>query len=481
MNSPVFLKKLLKTVENQQEIGQSLARFLLYHPINEFEPFFESLGLKEFDVSHLLPQNSVFLSDNLLLIKNVHVLCDYGFPRHTLGSMYLKEKEIFGYEPGSLGWKLLAYEDLGLTKGSVIRVVAISPSLLIGDLNQNFVQLLEELKSLGIGCNWIVGQLSENNLYNWSKMLRVLYFFSEVVLDKEELGGLFERNSDFLLDASGYRAYSLIGVLLKLGCAMNKITNLLLQFPQIQVGDFIDNLRQSLIFLIEIEMEAKEIKGIVHSHLQLLGSCSLKRPNSVLVGLNVGKKRLCEIIKKDPNQLKNWVLGSKLSRLPKCSKDQKLMEKTSLLASLGFIEDSCEMKNALKVFRGKGIELQERFDCFVKAGLNPTDVLHMIKAVPQILNQSSNMIEKKIDFLVNNLGLPIASLLAFPLYLSFSIKRVKLRFLMYEWLKDQGKANSNLALSTILADSDKDFTLRFVNRHPKGPEVWEKLKQVYYL
>ncbi|KAJ8640860.1 hypothetical protein MRB53_017554 [Persea americana] len=383
MNSPTFLRKLLKHAENEQEIRQSMVRFLQYHPINEFEPFFESLVLKQSQVSQLLPHNLMFLCDNPWLVENVRALCDYGIPPSYVGKMYTEEREIFGYENGVLGSKLLAYEDVGLGKASVVT----SPSLLTEDVKGEFVKVLEELKNLGIESDWITGQLSENNTYDWSRMLGVLHFFGEMGYSKEELGGLFISHPELLLDGSGDTAFSLIALLLKLGFARNEIITLFLQFPEVIIGDFIENMRQGLAFLIEIGMETEQIVKIVHSHLQVLGSCSLKRPNSVLAKLNVGKKRLCGIIKEDPNQLKNWVFGSKISPLPKPSRDARLMQKTAFL---------------------------ERFDFLVRAGLKPTDVSNMIKAAPQVLNQSRDMLQKKIDFFVNSLGFPLESLLEFP-------------------------------------------------------------------
>lgn len=481
MNSPTFLRKLLKHVENEQEIRQSMVKFLQYHPINEFEPFFESLGLKQSQVSQLLPHDLMFLCDNPLLVENVRTLCDYGIPRSYVGKMYMEEREIFGYGNGVLGSKLLAYEDVGLSKAGVVKLVATSPSLLIEDVKGGFVKVIEELKNLGIESDWITGQLSENNTYDWSRMLGVLHFFGEMGYSKEELGRLFVSHPELLLDGSGNTAFSLIALLLKLGFARNEIITLFLQFPEVIIGDFIENMRQGLTFLIEIGMETEQIVKIVHSHLQVLGSCSLKRPNSVLAKLNVGKKRLCGIIKEDPNQLKNWVFGSKISPLPKPSRDPRLMQKTAFLMTLGFTEGSDEMKNALKLFRGSSVELQERFDCLVRAGLKPTDVSNMIKAAPQVLNQSRDMLQKKIDFFVNSLGFPLESLLEFPWYMSYSIERVKLRFLMYEWLKDQEKVIPTLALSTILVCSEKVFALQYVNRHPKGPEVWKTFKKALSL
>ena len=43
-NSPFFLQGLLKKVDMASNIGRSVSRYLRYHPINEFEPFFCLLG-----------------------------------------------------------------------------------------------------------------------------------------------------------------------------------------------------------------------------------------------------------------------------------------------------------------------------------------------------------------------------------------------------------------------------------------------------
>ncbi|OEL36412.1 hypothetical protein BAE44_0002567 [Dichanthelium oligosanthes] len=68
------------------------------------------------------------------------------------------------------------------------------------------------------------------------------------------------------------------------------------------------------------------------------------------------------------------------------------------------------MKKALKAFRGKGDELQDRFDFLVRTGLAQKDVVNMIKIAPQILNQKINVLESKISFLVNETAYPLSLL-----------------------------------------------------------------------
>ncbi len=78
----------MKRVENEGGIGRSIIHLLRYHPINEFEPFFEGMGLKPTEYVPLLPRNLMFLSDDELLLENYHVLCNNGIARNKIGKIY---------------------------------------------------------------------------------------------------------------------------------------------------------------------------------------------------------------------------------------------------------------------------------------------------------------------------------------------------------------------------------------------------------
>ncbi|KAF5189379.1 Transcription termination factor mtef18 protein [Thalictrum thalictroides] len=434
------------------------------------------MGLTPSEINQVLPRNLMFLKDDDLLIDNYHALCNYGVPRSMIGKIYMEARDVFSYDHGVLYSKLLAYEDLGLNHNSVVKVIMSNPSFLIGSVNGDFVKLLDLLKSSEIDFKWIEERLSYKNSYNWSRMLQFLSFISEIACSKENLKNLMRRHPQLLVEDSGRTAINLVGILLKMGSTGKEISSFLLQFPRVQIGTFVKNLRQGLLFLIEIEMDANDINKIVCEHPLLLGFCSLKKPTSILSMLKVGKKRLCNHIKEDPNRLKKWAMGSKVEPLPNSGDNQKsFMQKTEFLLNVGFIENSDKFNKALKVFRGKGGELQERFDCFVEAGLDRKDVTEIIKVAPQVLNQTKHMIEQKIDFLVNEMCYPISSLVAFPQCICYTVERAKLRLAMYTWLKDEGAPE--LALSTILSCSENAFVTRYIKNHPGGLEVWENLKK----
>ncbi|CAA6670190.1 unnamed protein product [Spirodela intermedia] len=453
MNSPIFLSNLLKKVKDRQDIGRSITRFLLFHPINEFEPFFESLGLVPSEFNQYLPRDLMFLSDDSVLLQNYHTLVNYGVPRTKIGKIFKEAMGILFSEDGILSSKLRSYEEIGLSRTSIIKIISSAPSLLIGDVDRDFVRVLEELESMGVDREWIGRNLSEENSYLWGRMLMLLQFFRQLGFSRREVGALVRRNPGFLLDNSGKMVFSVVGLLAKMGSTKDELSGLFLHFPSIQLESFVNNLRFSLLFLTTIGMEPEDIKEVT--------------PCSVLTSLSVGHKRLCRIIKQDPHQFKNWVFGMKIDRLPNCKQDHiSLEQKEKFLLGLGFSENSKEMKRALSKFRGKGDELQERYNCFVDAGLDPKDVSKMIKLAPHILNQSKDVLEMKMDFLVNGLGYPLDSLVTFPSFMSFTLEGSK-----------PGKVKPNMALSTILATAEKVFLKRFVERHSEGPKVWEKFKR----
>lgn len=484
-NAPLFLQNLLSKLDVDDDVGRSLSRFLRYHPINEFEPFLESLGLKLSELSPLLPKNLIYLSDDDVLVENYHVLCNYGVPRSKIGKMYKEGMEMFRYDFGVLSLKLQSYEKLGLSKPTIIKLITCCPALLIGDINEDFLKVLEKLKSFGVELDWIRGSLSDKSRYEWNRILEMLHFLGGLGCNKKDLSMFIKEHPRFVFDESGKKIYILVAVLLKLGLSREEILLFFEQYPRILTGNFTKNLWRSVQFLSEIRMEKEDIASIVSKHAQVLGSSYCLQPKVVLENLNLSAKSFCEVINKDPSQFSVLTSRRKASStcLPKIE-GTFLKEKTAFLLRIGFLENSDEMAKALSKFRGRGDQLQERFDCLVNAGLDCHTVSEMIRSVPPVLNQSTDVIQKKLNYLLNHLGYPVQSLVAFPTFLCYNLEKIKRRFSMYKWLKENGvviatknrkMVSSTVALSTLLACSDARFVKYVVSLHPEGPEVWERL------
>lgn len=473
----VFRSKVKTREMRDERATTALQRLFRYHPINEFEPFFESMGLKPSEYESFLPQDLMFLSDDEALLENYRVLCNYGVMRTKIGGIYRDAGEVFSFGDGVLASKLRAIEDLGFSKTTVIKLVTCCPAVLTRGPHAE-LKIIKWLDDTGIQRDWIGQFLSIKKSYNWRKMVEVPQFFTELGFDKEGIGKLIRQHPDFLLDGSGKALFRAVAIMLKAGSGKEDLFDLFLDFPDVQARSFARNIQSLILFLTEIDVSEEDIKKFVVANASMLGSARVKKANSILTYLNVGKRRLWRIIMEEPHELMKYALGLKVNRLPPYDRTEKsLKEKVKFLKNIGFEEGSDDMNKALKTFRGKGDQLQDRFDFLVKTGFEPKDVSKMIKVAPQVLNQKIHVLESKIAFLLNETSYPLSALVGYPAYLSFTIERTKARFLMYNWLREKGLVPPNLALSTLLACSEKRFLKYLVLKHEKGPEVWEKLKK----
>ncbi|PIN24804.1 Mitochondrial transcription termination factor, mTERF [Handroanthus impetiginosus] len=392
--------------------------------------------------------------------------------------MYMKVNEIFRYEMRVLDVKLRAYEQLGLNRSTVIKLVTCSPQLLVGEVNDAFIRVLDELKELGFDLNWIGGSLSSENKYNWNRILNALRFFREVGYNHAQMGAMLKNESALLFDGSGRQVYVVFGALFKLGLNMNEAYALVSENHQILSPKCVKNFRKALHFLFEIGMEPEDIAQILSNHMKLFSSHSLKGPKTVLRNFNYDKHSLRQTLKKDPSTFFNIAFKSNVcsTKHAAARNPNNFVDKTEFLLRIGYVENSEEMVKALKLFRGRGDQLQERFDCLVKAGLDFNAVSSMVKLAPAVLNQTKCVLEKKIEFL-KNLGYPVDAIVSFPSYLCYDMNRISLRFSMYGWVRGKGVAKPMLSLSTLLACSEARFAKYFVNIHPEGPVLWESLQK----
>ncbi|KAL1196889.1 Transcription termination factor MTEF18 [Cardamine amara subsp. amara] len=484
-NAPFFNDNLLKKLNGgcdveADDVVRSITRFLWFHPVNEFEPFLESLGLKPSEFSHLIPCDKMFLNEDEFLLENYHIFWNYGIGREKMGKIFKEAREVFGYETGVLASKIKRYENLGFSKLFLSKLIVCSPSILIGNMNVELGKAMEMLKAMGFGVDWVTENLSEEVSYDWSSMYRCLSFLRDLFADENELRELLRKSPSLIFVDSGEWTLILAGFETKLGSSRSDLSSLIQTFSQIQsLGKCVSNLRHCLLFLRDIKLKADEIGKVFRSHSSWIGVSRLKQTSTLLLNLKGGKRRLRQVIQESPEEMKKWTKGLRLQPLPGTGVDTKSKTmKTRFLLDLGYKENSEEMERALKSFRGRGSELQERFNVLVSFGLNEKDAKDMVKTSPDILTQSSDVLESKVNYLVNELGYPLSTLVAFPTCLKYTLQRMKLRFAMFFWLQARGKADPKLAVSSILVYSDKCFATKFVNRHPDGPKHFEDLKKL---
>ncbi|XP_051142137.1 transcription termination factor MTEF18, mitochondrial-like [Andrographis paniculata] len=481
-NASDFLDGLLQRVEiDAGDVGGSLARFLRYHPVNEFEPFFESIGLKPSEYASFLPRNLMFLNDDQFLLQNYYTLCNYGVRRDKIGRIYKEARDLFRHDSSILKSRLGSFELLGLEQFLVAKIITSSPYLLRGDSNKEFLEFLEKLKNIGIGYDWLAEHIHEGSSYSWKCMLELMCLLTKMGLNEDKVGEVIIRHPGLLFEGSGRFANRIVGMLLKFGSTQSDIQTMFLQFPDLSAAKFVNNLGRCYKLLVKIRMPVEDIGWIFRSYPLLLGSCEVREFHSMRCALNCGRERLRQMVMDDPTVLKKWVIGVRIERPPEMKRILKVkILRTKFLLNLGFVEKSKEMEKAIKALRGKAGELQERFDYLVNAGLSRQDAIRMVKVYPEIINQSTDSIAAKIDCFVRDLGYPLSDLVTHPRLLSYTIPRLKLRLLTYRWLKNEGAVNPNLTLSSIFACSNDTFLRCYVKSHSGGREIWERLKEELY-
>ncbi|XP_058748275.1 transcription termination factor MTEF18, mitochondrial-like [Vicia villosa] len=483
-NSPHFIHQLISRVRvyNRHyafDFPRALRRYLMYHPINEFEPFLESIGIHPRELNLLLPKDLFFLRDDSLLVDNFHVLFIHGVPRNRMWKIYREAREVFGYGSGVLSKKFESYENLGLSKSSVAKLFVCCPLLLVGDeVDPQFVVVLDWLKRIGIDIGWFVNCMWPSRTYRWKAIIDSIEFFRQGGCSEKPMYDLFKADPKLLLEGLGKRMYLVIGRLVKLGLDVNEICFCFREHPDILSSRRMKNLMSVIAFMYNIRMEQEETTRVLYNYMHILSKHSIKGHTTMSKELGVGKGDLREMIQDDP--LEFFSLAVKLKQ--KKDKNEFYYDlhlgKTSFLRKLGYNDNSEEMEIAMKMFEGKGDKLQERFDCLVEAGLEYDTVVGMVKRVPGILSIRKTVMQKKIDFLKNTLGYPIEFLARYSRYFFHNLDKIFARFAMYKWLKKRNVINRELYLSTIITPSEKQFLELFVNTHPEGPTAWQTINSL---
>ncbi|AED95206.1 mitochondrial transcription termination factor-related / mTERF-like protein [Arabidopsis thaliana] len=411
------------------------------------------------------------------MFENFHVLCYYGIPRDKIGRLYKEAREIFVYENGVLASKLEPYEILVLRKAIVIKLVTCCPLLLVGGIDCEFVSVVNKLKGLNLGCDWLARYLSVRKTYNWRRILETMELLEKVGFKEKKLSNLLKAYPDLVGETSGNKAYIMFEKFHKVGLQMNEIDKLLIDNSEMLLEKSVKRILEALKFLKCIRIEKQFVVRFLQCHMKHICSSSLLVPRAVWNRLKIRRDELCQIIKEEPLRLFSIASKTNKGRIELDSLDSRNAEKTTFLLKLGYVENSDEMVRALKKFQGRGDELQERFDCFVKAGLDYNVVSQLVKRAPHILNRPKDIIEKKIIMLIDYLVYPIESVIESPTYLCYSMKRIHQRFTMYIWLRERDAVIPRLTLGTVVGISNTLIVPYFVNTHPEGPATWENIKK----
>ncbi|KAL0373452.1 UNVERIFIED_CONTAM: Transcription termination factor MTEF18, mitochondrial [Sesamum radiatum] len=440
-NSPQSLWKVVSEIPfSRSTFGYSFQRYLRYHPINELDFFLESIGLN----------------------------CDK------------EEAPIFVIDPSELQRKIHGIKSgYGLNSISVISICLAFPRVLYSEMDG----LLSDLKVL-----FLDHDLLSNVDGNVDAVLEVcekIRMFYDLGCEMGKVGELMGRSKSIFVEHTKEVLMSKIEYFSKLNVQKDQIGLFLLSRPEIFGFDLEGRVISVSGFLEHFGLEKKEVESLQQKYPHVFGRNRMANLPHVMRSMDLGEWFFEKMKRGNHTLLVTYAIRSMEDDVDKHYMDSLkrlrakrtyiyAVKKLNFLHSIGFGENRFAVKT-LSVLSSSSSQLQLRFDCLLHCGIEYSKLCAMVKLSGKILNQHESILEKKLEFLCNDMGSSLQYLNVFPGYLCYDLEqRIKPRFELHKWLMDQGLCEKEYSLSTIIASSEKTFIARLSRIHPAAPKKWRE-------
>ncbi|CAI0445907.1 unnamed protein product [Linum tenue] len=481
-NSTVSLSNLMANVEyTASDFSKSLRKFLRYHPINELEFFYESLGIGYDEVRGFLPADKFFFSEDGSALAVACGLSGFGFPWNELGKLYKEEGAIFTKSPEEITSRLHGFKDYGFGNTSVIGICMAFPFVLNGQPVEEIDALFKDLKMLFM--DFDLASHVEGNLDAWYEMCRKLKMFYDLGCEKGRVGDLMGRSKKMFIDVQEQVLADKIRYFTRLGVGKMDVALLLLEKPELLVLDLGAQMFSIMGLLRHFGLSTLQLAFVSEQYPHALGRNKMANLPHVMRAMDLHTWFFDRLKNGDHHLLGSYAMtdpaedfdkefADGLERIKVSRTPVHNMSKLDFLHGIGFGENALTMK-VITFVHGTKIELQERFDCLLNAGIEFPKLCQIIRIMPKILNQNPEIIEKKLNYLCNEMGSSLQYLDVFPAFLNFNLeKRIKPRFRFHMWLMEKGLGSNNYSIASMVATSEKNFIHRLHGIHPAVPKYW---------
>ncbi|GLJ32370.1 hypothetical protein SUGI_0651400 [Cryptomeria japonica] len=119
--------------------------------------------------------------------------------------------------------------------------------------------------------------------------------------------------------------------------------------------------------------------------------------------------------------------------------------------------------------------LEAKIDNLQFCSLSPEEVWELIRVAPLVLYTSEESIKKKIDFMLNDMGLSIDFVTKHPHMFTMSLDKVmRPRFLVLQSMiaMDGIEEVNSSRLYTMLVMNEVKFVAQIIERHPESAVLW---------
>lgn len=445
----------------------------------------ESIGISYSEVNGFLPANKFFFSEDGTVLSAACALSGFGFPWTRLGKLYKEEGSIFRKSPEELMARLCRFKGYGLSNVAVIGICLTFPHVLSGEvgLGGEVDGLFDSLKMVFV--DFELASRVEGDVDAWYEVCRKIRVFYDLGCVKGMVGELIGKSKHVFLEYPEEVLAQKAEYFCRFGVKKEEAGLLLLRIPEILNIDLETPVISVLGFLKHFGLSTKDLRSVSQKYPYVLGRNKMANLPHVMKALDLHEWFFLKIRNGNHQLLANYVLGDPDEDLDKDFKDglemiqssrtpTHSMNKLNFLLGVGFGENALTMK-VLAHLHGTSTELQERFDCLLRVGIEFSKLCMMVRSTPRIINQKPETIERKVNFLCQEIGVSLQYLDVFPAFLCFDLEnRIKPRYRFHVWLAEKGFCTKAYSIASIIATSEKNFLARLSGIHPDAPKRWSE-------
>ncbi|KAK1262526.1 hypothetical protein QJS04_geneDACA018424 [Acorus gramineus] len=492
LHSPASLKTLLSslrpTPSSPSDFPRSVSRFLSFNPLNEFDFFFESIGLSPAKSdSPSRDDVGFFLSEDARLLPSTFALAGLGFPWTRLGLLYAADASVFVQTPEELRSRMRRLESMGLGRMSAIGVCLAFPFVL-GEKGEDFVGLERVLVDFDLGA--FKGKNVEE-AYELGRKIRFFYDLGLGRADDDEARESIRRNRDAFLSLDHAVLVEKVGFLRRFDLSNEDIASIVLQSPSILKLDLESPIDSILDYLKWVGLDDSAAAAVVKRSRHVLGKNNLRNLPATMKAADLqswfaralrsgGHERVLLAIPsfRTPsveNADRRFQEGlAEAATTSSAHPNPSVLNRVDFLRSVGFGENEITLRAAMQI-HGRKERLRERFELLLRAGFGYARLTRMVRGYPKILNNSPEALEEKVEFVRGaEYGGLIEEIEKFPMFLCFDLaNRVRARYAFLEWLRQkEGVVVKRTRLATVVATSENAFLGMLFKIHPAAPKQW---------
>ncbi|XP_031494992.1 transcription termination factor MTERF15, mitochondrial [Nymphaea colorata] len=448
---------LLRTL--QHRLRSSSSSFLPQLPPPSFLPLFRTTATSARRTPHVPAAPAFPVAD--LLVRS-------GFPAEFLADFTAKNPYVLSLDPSGCEKCVSKLFSFGLSRESLASVLFSNPGVL-------------EPRRLGkIEAVFAVVEDFDNSS---AIMRKVLEFSGRLSMEpcdvRENIGflrscGISEFLIPHLLEESPWLVFldrrlelePSAGIMRDVGMRSETITRILIDFPQLfKLGA--RQIASRVNYLKGIGFRAEEIDSIVGDFPAILKfgvEDRLKPLISEMRDLGFGFLEIKKAAIEDP-RIFQIEAGGELSRCVNLLKKLKcrLPIKEKILDN-GVLRASVEVKL--------------RIDCLCRSGLSHRDAFKLLWREPRIIIYDLEDVQKKINFLTDEIGDPISLLVEVPEYLGVNLERQIIpRYKVVQWLRSHGGLGIEVGLKDLVKSSRHKFYNFFVKPYPECERIFGKMNR----